>query len=88
MGSQLQRIYDLIKYTVRWDTMPTATWHIPSSFDTGRHSQLWASMLHLMYSRAQLRMQSLSISTYSCLLQSIQLQWVSSLVCVDMSQLL
>ncbi len=85
--------------------MPIATWHTPSSFKTGRHSQWWSSTLHLMHLWAQLRRQSLfgicasksgscwmnlssclalaptaSISTYSCLLQSIQLQWGSSLV--------
>jgi hypothetical protein len=79
-GSQLHRICDLIKYKMRWDTMPTAIWQTPSSFKTGRHSQWWSSMLHLMHSWAQLHRQSLAISTYSCLLQSIQLQWVSSLV--------
>ena len=60
--------------------MPKTTWHIPSSFKIGRHSQWRLSMLHLMHSLAQFRRQSLSISTYSCLLQSIQLQWVRSLV--------
>ncbi len=110
MGSQLQRICDLIKYEMRWDTMPTATWHTPSSFKIGRHSQLWLSTLHLMHLWAQLHRQSLfwhmckekwklldesiillannslasactaSISTYSYLLQSIHLQWGSSLV--------
>ncbi len=44
---------------MRWDTMPTATWHSPSSFKTGRHSQWWLSMLHLMHSWAQLHRQSL-----------------------------
>ncbi len=39
----------LIKYEMRWDTMPTATWHTPSSLKTGWHSQWWSSMLHLMY---------------------------------------
>ncbi len=81
-GSQLQHICDIIKYKMRWDTMPTATWHTPSSFKTGRHSQWWLSTLHLIHSWAQLHRQSLSISTYSCFLQSIQLQWVRSLVCV------
>ncbi len=42
-----------------WDTMPTATWHTPSSFKTGRHSQWWLSTLHLMHSWAQLHRQSL-----------------------------
>jgi hypothetical protein len=27
--SQLHHICDLIKYKMRWDTMPTATWHTP-----------------------------------------------------------
>ncbi len=50
----------LIKYEMRWGTMPTATWHTPSSLKTGRHSQLWSSTLHLMHSWAQLHRQSLS----------------------------
>ncbi len=44
---------------MRWDTMPTATWHTPSSFKTGRHSQWWLSTLHLMHLWAQLHRQSL-----------------------------
>ncbi len=39
--------------------MPTATWHTPSSFKTGRHSQWWSSTLHLMHLWAQLHRQSL-----------------------------
>ena len=78
MVGQLQRICDLIKYEMRWYIMPTATWHIPSSFK--KEGILNLSMLHLMHSWAQLRRQSLSVSTYSCLLQPIWLQWVSSLV--------
>ncbi len=59
-----------------WHQAYSYTWHIPSSFKTGRHSQWWLSMLHLMLPWAQLHRQSLSISTYSCLSQSIQLQLV------------
>ncbi len=44
---------------MRWDTMPTAKWHTPSSFKTGRHSQWWLPTLHLMHSWAQLHRQSL-----------------------------
>ncbi len=58
-GKSIIRICDLIKYEMRWDTMPTATWHTPSSSKTGRHSQWWPSMLHLMHSWAQLHRQSL-----------------------------
>ncbi len=39
--------------------MLTATWHIPSSFKTGRHSQWWPSTLHWMHLWAQLHRQSL-----------------------------
>ncbi len=39
--------------------MPTATWHTPSFFMTGRHSQWWSSALHLMHLWAQLHRQSL-----------------------------
>ncbi len=39
--------------------MPTATWHTPSSFEIGRHSQWWSSMLHLMHLQAQLNRQLL-----------------------------
>ncbi len=39
--------------------MPTDTWHTPSYFKTGRHSQWWSSTLHLMHSWAQLHRQSL-----------------------------
>ncbi len=58
-GKSIIRIWDLIKYKMRWDIMPTATWHTPSSFKTGRHSQWWLSTLHLMHSWAQLHRQSL-----------------------------
>ncbi len=108
-GKSIIHICDLIKYKMRWDTMPKATWHTPSSFETGRHSQWWSSTLHLMHLWAQLHRQSLSgicasksgscwmnlsscwtttvlasaptasISTYSCLLKSIQLQCGSKL---------
>ncbi len=44
---------------MRWDATPTATWHTPSSFKTGRHSQWWSSTLHLMHLWAQLHRQSL-----------------------------
>ncbi len=38
-GSQLHCICDLIKYKMRWDTMPTATWHTPySSRQEGIHN--------------------------------------------------
>ncbi len=57
--SQLHHICDLIKYAMRWDTMPRATWHTPSSFKTGRHWQWWLSMLHLLHLWAQLHKQSL-----------------------------
>ncbi len=30
-GKSIIRICDLIKYKMRWDAMPTATWHTPSS---------------------------------------------------------
>ncbi len=49
LGKSIIRICDLIKYEMHWDTMPTATWHTPSSLETGRHSQWWSSMLHLMH---------------------------------------
>ncbi len=38
----------------------TVTWHTPSSFKTGRHSQWWSSTLHLMHLWAQLHRQSFS----------------------------
>ncbi len=58
-GKSIIRICDLIKYEMRWDTMPAATWHTLSSFKIGRHTQLWLSTLHLMHSWAQLHRQSL-----------------------------
>ncbi len=58
-GKSIICICDFIKYKIRWDTMPTATWHTPSSLKTGRHSQWWSSTLHLMRSWAQLHRQSL-----------------------------